>query len=124
MSGRSSSCREDAAGRRPVSGGESAAGRAPVRGGENGGSVVRFRAPLDPYRVSREFPEQWQAFCQRHYRGPIELARAFCVAEATARRWWDGTGGVRALQLVVAVQLHPEDALRTFHGVELGEDAA
>lgn len=65
--------------------------------------------PLEPYRILRDFPDQWQAYLRAHFASIADAALAFGVSERAARRWWDGAGP-RGAFVAIALQLHPESA--------------
>jgi hypothetical protein len=69
------------------------------------GQVVR----LEPYRVLRDFSEQWQAYLRAHFSSIADVALAFGVSERAARRWWDGAGP-RGAFVAIALRLHPASA--------------
>lgn len=71
------------------------------------------RAPLDVWRIAREFPDRWARFLHEAYRGDIlSIQISFRVCERTARRWLAGEGGVRAPHHVVAQVEHLDDYRR------------
>lgn len=69
------------------------------------GQVVR----LEPYRVLREFSDQWQAYLRAHFSSIADVALAFGVTERAARRWWNGAGP-RVAFVAIALRLHPASA--------------
>jgi hypothetical protein len=69
------------------------------------GQVVQ----IEPYRILRDFPEQWQAYLWAHFGSINDAALAFGVTERAARRWWDGAGP-RGAFVAIALRLHPASA--------------
>lgn len=73
--------------------------------------------PLAPYRIQRDFPEQWQTYLHAHFDSIGAVALAFGVTERAARRWWQGAGP-RGAFVVIALRIHPQSAPGYLLGAE------
>ncbi|MGB1389260.1 MAG: hypothetical protein ACPG61_10275 [Paracoccaceae bacterium] len=73
--------------------------------GHLSGDVVQ----LDAYRITRDFPDQWNAYLRAHFDAVGDVALAFGVTDRAARRWWDGAG-CRGPFVAIALRLHPDTA--------------
>jgi hypothetical protein len=86
----------------------------------NSCAVLRLpRRMADPFEAAATTPGLWSQFLHRNYRSHHLVAEVYGVSESCARKWWKAEGGANADKLRVAVSHHPEDALRTFFGVEV-----
>lgn len=73
-------------------------------------AALERAVPLDPHREARNFPDLWRRYIRAHYGSLQEVCQVFGVCERTARNWWDGTHGVKAGYLAIALRRHPEAA--------------
>ena len=68
------------------------------------------RGAYDPYVAAREAPVLWQRYLHAHFNSHQDVARAFWVSDACARKWWAGTSGAKHDKVMVACKLHPDTA--------------
>jgi hypothetical protein len=63
-----------------------------------------------------EFPARWKAYIRANYRDLKHVQKVFGITERAAGKWWAGKTGCGGGQVAVAMNQHPDEALRMLFG--------